>query len=214
MPPDHSNIYYEGRFKWKNDTTSTSTTTNNKYILFDMPGFSISLTVQSSSFTSCSIYIKLAHVGKHKPHRFWIYLNETLISDRVIDTKAAPDSVVESYEILSSLPSNDFYIIKIRKITESDYNSAFTNTNYLEFFGFLIDSNVVTKPFDIKNLQSRRKIEFLGDSIMAGYKNLCKESNANELNNIGEYALESYGVAWPALVAANLSAEQHTVGII
>ena len=106
--------------------------------------------------------------------------------------------------------------MKIIKITESNYNHAFQGVNYVQFHGLILtpplDNEENTCEFLAVTTPPDRKIEFIGDSIMAGYMNLCRENNANELSQYGDYALESFAAAWPALVARDLGAQHHTIG--
>jgi hypothetical protein len=187
-------------------------------VLFDMVGFTISFTVRGTTNAT----VLLSSVGMSSPHRFWIYINHTLQHDTVIDTTGTEEYVVYSYPLTSdatSLLPECTYDIDIVKITEINYNSARSEVNYVQFHGLEVSEGAEIIPQDDDSNEApttslQRKIEFIGDSIMAGYMNMCGEDNADELEQLGHYALESFALAWPYLVADSFHAQQHSIGIV
>jgi hypothetical protein len=187
-------------------------------VLFDMVGFTISFTVRGTTNAT----VLLSSVGMSSPHRFWIYINHTLQHDTVIDTTGTEEYVVYSYPLTSdatSLLPECTYEIDIVKITEINYNSARSEVNYVQFHGLEVSEGAEIIPQDDDSNEAptnslQRKIEFIGDSIMAGYRNMCGEDNADELKQLGYYALESFALAWPYLVADSFHAQQHSIGIV
>jgi hypothetical protein len=185
---DNSYLQYEGRYK----------ISSNGLIDFDSPGFRINLGIEGAT----NVDMLLTSNGVDKPHRFWIYIDNVL-SDIVIDTKNATVNTVTTYHIADSL-SKDYHMISIVKITEADWNNPNPTVNYLSFSGFVLDQGY-SAPLPVL---SSRTIEFIGDSITAGYCNLCKDN----ISVSGDYALESFASSWPSLVANNLKATIHTTG--
>merc|ERR1712000_585028 len=83
------------------------------------------------------------------------------------------------------------------------WNNKEPSPNFLTFSGFSLDMGDALPPITpIPNL----RLEFLGDSITAGYCNLCPTvpswpTGANQ---------ESFLAAWPSLVCEELNADCHT----
>lgn len=217
IPPNHTHIEYEGRYSYGYNNV-------NNIVQFDMPGFSISFCVTGVQ----NVSVIISSIGLESPHRFWIYINNTLQEDHyVIDTSNANDSTTYSYPLnLTPFDNNTFYCLKLLKISESNYNSAYTEqqSNYVQFHGIELTSIVYNSQFTSHPLpqllpldpshSSRRKIEFIGDSVMAGYMNMCTEANAPDLSNMGDYAMQSFALAWPVLLAESFNAELHAIGEI
>jgi hypothetical protein len=172
-------------------------------IQFDAPGFKIRLGVIGTSKVS----IKLTANGNDQPNVFWVYINGKL-SDYTIDTKNAPVNEMVEYALCTGLTPTQFNFITVVKVTEADYNNIVPTTNYVTFSGFDVDSGkAISLP--AKMINYSRKIEFVGDSITAGYCNMCKLI-AN--TGGGAYAQESFAKSWPHLVAETLQASRHISG--
>jgi hypothetical protein len=77
--------------------------------------------------------------------------------------------------------------------------------NYLTLEGLELDSGSIKQP---TTLQSRR-IEFIGDSITAGYCNMCKDTS---IITSGQYAYESFAASWPYIASESLNASYRAIG--
>ena len=85
-------------------------------------------------------------------------------------------------------------------MNQTDYNNLDPSPNFVTFHGFLLDSGNIES---LKSLPTRR-IEFIGDSITAGFCNLCP------VDNNPTYEVESFALSWPSLVSQRLNATYHT----
>eukprot|EP00602_Paraphysomonas_sp_CaronLab_P004425 CAMPEP_0185034088 /NCGR_PEP_ID=MMETSP1103-20130426/23639_1 /TAXON_ID=36769 /ORGANISM="Paraphysomonas bandaiensis, Strain Caron Lab Isolate" /LENGTH=254 /DNA_ID=CAMNT_0027570601 /DNA_START=554 /DNA_END=1318 /DNA_ORIENTATION=+ len=88
------------------------------------------------------------------------------------------------------------------KVTEADWNNPNPTPNYIDFHGFIIDSGDIIPLPD----PPIRRVEFVGDSITAGYCNMCKGADEGAEG----YTLESFGASWPTLVCDAFQADCHT----
>ena len=120
----------------------------------------------------------------------------------MIDTVNSALDVPTKYIIGERLDMNSVYTFVVSKITEADYNNPNPTFNSVVLNGFDIDTGVFLKP---KIVIPARKIEFIGDSITAGYCNLCHRMAAG----YADYVYESFASSWPTLVAASLNASLH-----
>ena len=181
----------------------------NTTAVFDNPGVRLSFLVIGCE----NMIVVLSMIGNENPARFWLYVNDSLVDETVIDTGDLYDEEVHSFHLLSNMNPMEYYLIALVKITEINYNYQFTESNYVVFHGIEMNDGSDLLALTTSNQKLKLKIEFIGDSIMAGYRNLCKESNAEVLmNDYGPYAIQSFAVAWPYLTAEILNAEQHTIG--
>jgi hypothetical protein len=187
--PENSCLQYLGRY---NETESSDVKS------FDSPGFQINFGVEGTS----QIDILLSIANFDLPHRFWIYI-DGILDGNIIDTKNATSGEVTSFNVAKNL-STDYHTVGLVKITEADWNNPFPTVNYLSFYGVELDTG------DLKCLTDphlSRKIEFIGDSITAGYCNLCKIDPTTS-----GYSAESFASSWPFLVSAGMEASYHTTG--
>ena len=99
--------------------------------------------------------------------------------------------------------------LRVFKATEADFNAGSPIANYVTFHGFSISSTgVETIP---SPPLPTRKIEFVGDSITAGFCNLCHvvpDPRAHKADNTDH--LEAYGASWDHQICEILDAQCHT----
>lgn len=176
-------ILYEGRHEILD---------NN--VAFDHPGFKICLNISVTS--RVSILLSAITVV---PHRFWIYVDGTLL-DSIIDTKVMLNNTLTEFPINWNLDPFKSHSICVVKVTEAQWNSITPEPNYVTFAGFLVDDSAKILP----NKINKRKIEFIGDSIQAGFCNMCNDIDDED------YAKESFAAAHPYITCANLDATCQT----
>jgi hypothetical protein len=113
------------------------------------------------------------------------------------------DDAAYSYALSSNPLPAGTHDIRILKATEADWNGGDPIPNYLTFFG-LVAPGATTLP---GSPLPRRKIEFLGDSITAGYCNECqvKSADAQAFDH-----QEEYGLTWDHQICETLDAQCHT----
>ena len=104
--------------------------------------------------------------------------------------------------------------VRIIKATEADWNGGSPVPNYVTFHGMTATSKGGTEQSDGKALVTvmappalpTRKIEFLGDSITAGYCNQCEDTSGKQAGGHGE----AYGRSWDYQICETLDAQCHT----
>lgn len=126
------------------------------------------------------------------------------------------------------------YVLWLIKLTEPDFNCRENTDNYVTFITFVLDrtlpstgevetnnkkNSISTKChpkspnskdlFATPSKYANRRIEFLGDSITAGYCN--NQWNSSKQNTTTSYANQSYVKTWDYLIAQNLKAQFHTI---
>ena len=165
--------------------------TEDGLIVFDAPGFII----QFSVFRTSQILVHLSSVG-NMSNVFWVYLDDLLYNNMTVSPSSSDQNIT-----ISNLDKSS-HTIRILKITEADYNQPYPQSNYITLKSIEIDSgNFVESP---KALD--RRIEFIGDSLTAGFCSICPA------NNNSSYASEAYAYSWAYLTSANLTSEYHTTG--
>ena len=209
-----TNIQLIGRFNKSNPQS----------LQFDMPGCEIRARLTLSTTANVSINLAQRH-GAVPPHPGGNTKNSGFQSNAFVvwvDGKrqgaggynatfaTSKDQTEQSYHfLLSDKPlesgTHDFRILKV---TEADWNGGDPVPNYVTFEGFTVESagsstplTAVTSP--LPPLPSR-KIEFLGDSITAGYCNECKHHSMP-----GGHG-EAYGATWDYQIGQSLNAQVHT----
>jgi lysophospholipase L1-like esterase len=167
----------------------------------------------------------------NQPHRFRFYatsplsLNQWIApsGSRLIDTNGSACDTIEWFEIFASveMPLVPPFEFSMFHITEPDWNADnATLPNYVLFHEFLLfrSANVSGTTAESHRVgmqqpagqrdppRQRRRIEFIGDSITAGYCNTCNLF-PNATNN---YALQDFSYSWARLTCAAFSADCHT----
>jgi len=115
-------------------------------------------------------------------------------------TKLWTEGTKQSVPLCSGLDANAEHDIVIFKSTEAQWMDIKPTPNHVSFYE-IVGLGMRLLPPLVRPQQHR--IEFLGDSITAGYCNLCEQEPSP--------AAESYASSWPTLVCEQLDAECHAV---
>jgi len=91
------------------------------------------------------------------------------------------------------------HTVTILKATEAQWNAAHPEPNHVSFHKFLgsHDFHILAAP-----KRYERRLEFLGDSITAGFCNMCGREMYTPKN-------QNFAFSWPKLVCEDLGAECH-----
>jgi hypothetical protein len=176
----------------------------NGEVDFDHPGVTISAVVTGTKTVSARMS-KVGPVGVY----FTVACNGK--TETIFGTSSwAPGVVQEKIPLCSGLDPAAQTTVKIQKITEASWNSLTIVNNYVTFHAFngegleLVERN--GEGDDVP------KIEFLGDSITAGFCNMCETKPslcpAGQTNCIRQ---ESFGSSWANLISKEFNAESHTI---
>merc|ERR1711937_462476 len=111
--------------------------------------------------------------------------------------------------------TKDAHEIRIMKTTEPEWNDREPSPNWVTFHGLRLDAGSIIAPSAPRR---QRRIEFIGDSITAGYCNLCQGpgpfdelSPSLEESVIGGEAQETFALSWPTVICDKLDAECSTL---
>jgi len=159
-------------------------------------------------------------------HHFLVYVDGTPLKTPIsgsectyctFDTTgivaSAANETVTEYVIATGL-SQDAHEIRIVKTTEPEWNDREPSPNWITFHGLSLDAGKIAAP---SASRPQRRIEFIGDSITAGYCNLCKGpgpfDDALSLNEsvAGGEAQETFALSWPTVICDQLGAECSTL---
>jgi len=159
-----------------------------------------------------------------EPHHFLVYLDgvaqwKPLMKSRcrvcTFDTTEAVRGNSNYYTIATGLDPSKSYHIRMVKTSEPDFSSDPAPVpNWLSLHSVILDQGYLQRPDPAR----KRKIEFVGDSMMSGYCNICAgtpcENGRNYGQNLGGEPPDtsrwgSYALAWPHIVCEELKAECH-----
>ena len=197
---------------------------------FDMPGCEIRATIVLNK-TSC---LSVDFAQMHEPHpnctscgntknsgyesnAFVVWINgerqgrggynATFVTD-------VNDALVHSYPLDGSkatcatpLPAGT-HSVRVLKATEADWNGGSPVANFVTFHGFSVPAAVdgtVAVYAAAPPPRPARRVEFLGDSITAGFCNECKTPPSDPTDHG-----EAYGASWDHQICELLAAECHT----
>jgi hypothetical protein len=189
IPHDDNLIRYEGRFQ-RMETGSA----------FDMPGSR--LTVQFTDSEQIDMTLSQRMGEPFLPHRFWVYVDGAL-SDTIVDTRDMINNTWTRFNLASSLDSTRTYTVSLVKITEAQYDGRQPSPNYVMLSNLILDDGARLFPAPSS---PRRRIEFIGDSITAGFCTLCDTVDPA----LGDYAKESFALSHADLTCSRLQASCHT----
>jgi len=129
------------------------------------------------------------------------------------DTTGIANETVTEYVIATGL-SQGAHDIRIMKTTEPEWNDREPSPNWITFYGLSLDAGKIAAP---SAARPQRRIEFIGDSITAGYCNLCKGPGPFDYpmsldeSFAGGEAKETFALSWPTVICEQLGAECSTL---
>ena len=176
--------------------TSSGTT------MFDMNGVQIRATVSGTTGLSVS----LSQVHKVQGNVFQVYLDGVPQPRSRFNTSAwEAGQVVQVQLFPSGLDASAAHSVTIFKDTEPSFaTTVIEMPNYITFHGFSGDPSARLLPV-VESSAPKHKVEFLGDSITAGFDNQCDIPDAPKAMPWSE----SFAKSWAALMCDELSAECH-----
>jgi lysophospholipase L1-like esterase len=197
--PDGAHVQTIGRF---------ARNLSSGELMFDQPDTQIRLRVQNTK--SVAILLRQRVPETHaEPSDFAVFVDGKLAKCTShlapnefssFTTLGAGNNTVVRYVI--ALEDSKQHQVNLFKLTEAAFNERNISQNYLTFSGFELMGNAASA-LPGPPLPSR-KLEFIGDSITAGFCNLCHQTNATD-----GVTLESGALAWPAKICDALDAQCH-----
>ena len=178
-----------------------------------------------AAYISLAWHCLKSNSSKYHPHRFNVYVNGDL-EPIIIDTSVSQCGQLTKYLIFEkgSSRATSFSVLKISEPNWAGFDAE--DQNFVEFVSFSFDTIITVRPgstitsegekrsvsVTFENRQSGpvddgwRRIEFLGDSITAGYCNLCHEDPSLPSG----YEQESFAASWAHLTCNAFGASCHT----
>lgn len=118
------------------------------------------------------------------------------------------DSQFYPYSMGTGTLAKGQHTIRILKATEAQWNGGSPTPNFMTFSGFKINPSAAATTTIVHTLPAdplpTRKIEFLGDSITAGYCNECKGPS------VVPDEKQAFGATWDYQIGQLLHAQVHT----
>lgn len=181
-------------------------------VRFDNPGTSFSFSVSNTSEVSISMSQNV-DPAYSQPNYFSVIIDEVIqpgsdgCLSSTFNTQGWENQVKYNLLIANKLDPNIIHTITVFKLTEAQFNQINVRPNAMSLHEIILGG---PSPQIMKNEISQspeRKIEFIGDSITAGFCNLC-DSSCDIKTGAG---LESHFASWPAIISRSLNAEFHTI---
>eukprot|EP00039_Didymoeca_costata_P026748 m.16561 g.16561 ORF g.16561 m.16561 type:complete len:385 (-) comp5732_c0_seq1:44-1198(-) len=164
---------------------------------YDHPGTRFVVTVKGTTFLNATME-RVGSVGNN----YIVFVNGKMVpgpANTTFCTDTMPVNTSFSVQLASGLDASTEYTIELFKSSEAQFNGRQVIPNYETLWGFEGDSQIqMSSP---PALPSRR-LAFLGDSITAGYCNLCTGSGVHQ---------EAFHSSWANQICDLLDAQCHTV---
>jgi hypothetical protein len=210
-------------------STPYSSASNVSHVVaFDFQGMTIETNIEGATAVDVLLHWHRVNENDFKgsmPHRIAVTCTPAPLSgagiaatasaavSTVIDTNAQPKNATTPtrYEACANLSPTLRYAVQLFHITEANWNEFYPNPNWVEAVGFLFTSAppndvLVAPPRAALRTAAPRTVEFIGDSITAGFCNMCK---APPFPNATGYQIENFQLSWAHRTCAALGADCH-----
>ena len=179
-------------------------------LMFDAPDVQVRVAVKGVSSVTVLLRQFVPKINA-QPSLFAVYVDNKMVkcashpqpnAFSSFSTSGAGNNTIERYtfEIGDNGKARQ---VAVFKLTEPAWDVRNISANYVTFSGFeMAGSAPTTLPGPPL---PKRKLEFLGDSITAGFCNLCHRSNETGVN------LESGALSWPNMICDMLGAQCHKI---
>ena len=161
---------------------------------FDQPGVWIDVIATTTPTT-----LTLSKASGSRQVDYFITYCDGVRQTKVINTSSWPNDNTTIDIQIKCPPGNQN--IRFFKTTEAQWNSLVPMDNAITLHG--VSNNDTSQDLEA-TAPSTKRIEFLGDSITAGFCNLCESNPTNTA------ATESYADSWSNRICQTFRAECHT----
>jgi hypothetical protein len=183
------NVLFVGRVQKAADGT----------VSFDMNGVEVKTTVTGTT----GLFASMSQIQKVQGNVFQVYLDGVLQPNSRFNTSKWVAGQVIKVPLFTGLAADTTHTVSIFKDTEPQFAGTTVKPNYITFHGFSGDSSARLLAPALQ--ASPRKIEFLGDSITAGFDNQCDIPGSPK----GFPWSESFARSWATGICNTLGAECH-----
>jgi len=174
---------------------------------FDMNGVQVQASVTGTTGLTAQMSSKCADpVRKRFKNVFQVYVDGVLQPERRFNTSAWKADEVVQVPLFEGRAAGSVHAVTIVKDTEPQFGAAGITENYVTFYGFQGDDGAARLVAPARrSSKTLRKVEFLGDSITAGFDNQCDIPGAPR----GFPYSESFTKSWATGICDLLGAECH-----
>eukprot|EP00443_Scrippsiella_acuminata_P119996 CAMPEP_0115732760 /NCGR_PEP_ID=MMETSP0272-20121206/85295_1 /TAXON_ID=71861 /ORGANISM="Scrippsiella trochoidea, Strain CCMP3099" /LENGTH=385 /DNA_ID=CAMNT_0003176695 /DNA_START=56 /DNA_END=1212 /DNA_ORIENTATION=+ len=170
-------------------------------IAFDAPGVQISASFKGTSWVSAVMTQEGQDAHAYEPNYFNVYIDSQL--QTTFNTKDWMGKRQVSVPLFAGRDTSAAHVVTITKITEAQFNAANITSNYVTIWGFEGSPGLTLK--DLPAIPER-KIEFLGDSITAGF---CNAAEPCDEDSVCTAANQQFNSSWASLTCQALGAQCH-----
>jgi hypothetical protein len=215
-----ANLQYIGRF-------ADGSSNGDPAKMFDMPGCEIRASMDLSAAATVTVMLAQRHSvvppqpsgntknSHFQENAFVVYVDGTRQGvggyNATFTTDKNQTEQAYAFNISTSPLAKGVHNIRIVKATEAQWNGGSPTPNYMTFTGFNVNAagEDETAALNVRTVAApplpTRKIEFLGDSITAGFCNECKTPDP-----VPNTHREAYGATWDYQIGKILNAQVHT----
>jgi hypothetical protein len=175
-------------------------------VSFDMNGVQIKANLTGTT----ALYAYMAQVQKAQGNTFQVFNDGVIQPLSRFNTSKWQAGQVTKVEVFppGSLRADAVHSVTIVKDTEPQFAGTTVMPNFISFFGFSGDNanaRLVAQPTLASSAPQQHRVEFLGDSITAGFDDLCDIPGSPK----GFPWSESFTNSWATLICDSLGAECH-----
>ena len=173
-------------------------------VAFDFQGVEVRARVSGTSWAEATMSQEGTNPLLYEPNFFNVYVDSNLTGS--FNTTSWMSSGVVTVQLFSGLDPGQPHDVVIFKNTEPQWNEPYVASNYVTLHSF-----AGSEDMELEDLPAlpERKIEFLGDSIAAGF---CNNADPCLADNTS-FCLASnqwFNESWPSLICKGLDAQCHT----
>jgi len=189
---------------------------------FDRNGCEIQFDVQGASQVKVHISQRLtapypspwSPVGS-MPNHFLVYVDNQPLTTPIpgsacsyctFDTFNITNETVTEYVVATGL-SFGVHHVRIMKTSEPEWNTREPSPNWITLHGVSVDTGRIEPP---RKPRRKLRLEFIGDSITAGYCNLC--DGPGPITTTQSIFQQDFALGWPNQICEALGAECSTIG--
>lgn len=202
-------------------------------VAFDHPGVELRMRVYGTSSVAVEMLqqrpppVKIGHriYPAFQPQYFVVLVNGTVVpgfANATFSTAKCQNTSTSLLTAVTDLDATSVYDVRIFKSSEAQWAASVPSPNWVTLTAVVLggpaqqhdrsdasDQNVSPHLLELPPWRPRRRLEFVGDSIMAGYCNLLWVPDIHR-HKTNRSNIESFWLSWPTRVCETLAAECHT----
>lgn len=202
-------------------------------VSFDHPGVELRLRVRGASSVAVELMqqrsppVKVGHntYAAFQAQYFVVLVNGSIVpgfANATFSTAGCQNVSATLLTAATGLDADSVYDVRIFKSSEAQWAASVPSPNWLTLTALVLggtgqdahpsdeaDRNDCPRLLELPPWRPARRLEFIGDSIMAGYCNLLWAPDIHR-HGTNRSNIESFWLSWPTRVCETLGAECHT----